>query len=53
MRDFLFKYNGLVQQDNDNMDQMAISKCHHIDISNDDKLSGIYLHADLSAFFNG
>ena len=38
---FLFKYNQLVQQDNDNVDKMAVSECHHIDISNDDKLSGI------------
>ena len=38
---FLFKYNWLVQQDNDNVDQMAVSECHHIDISTDDKFSGI------------
>ena len=38
---FLFKYNGLVQQDNDNVEQMAVLESHHIDISNDDKLSGI------------
>ena len=39
--EFLFKYNSLVQQDNDNVDQMAVSESHLIDISNDDKLSGI------------
>jgi hypothetical protein len=38
---FLFKYNGLVQQENDNVDQMVVSECQHIDISNANKLSGI------------
>ena len=38
---FLFKYNRLVQQDNYNVDKMAVLESHHIDISNDDKLSGI------------
>ena len=41
MKAFLFEYNWLVQQDNDNVDQIAVSECHQIDMSNDDKLSGI------------
>ena len=41
MKAFLFKYNRPVQQDNDNVDQMAVTESRHIDISNDDKLSGI------------
>ena len=40
---FLFKYNRLIQQDNDNVDKMAVSEIHLIDISNDNKLSGIVL----------
>ena len=41
LKAFMCKYNHLVQQDNDNVDKMAVSESHHIDISNDNKLSGI------------
>ena len=48
----LHKYNWLVQQDNDNVNQMVESECHYKDISNDAKLNRIYFHVGLRAFFS-